>query len=250
MEDIDYRLLAETLARQAGRRPQRGGPRSKIVDAIMVLLLSKPLRAAEIASVLGVESKYVSSYLSYWKARGYVDYDRGFWYLTPLGEEYAHDVVERLRRSLDDEYTRLARSILLPSEMVSSARKDKAGRQPVAGRRHSKSFIATETNQPGNEQVGVSPVEQVTCVLRLLKNRLDAEEFEVLSAILSHYARWGSTYLYADQLGEKLQADKAWLFTKLRSLQSKNLIYIYTDPRLGVRVGLSKAMRETLQSCS
>jgi DNA-binding MarR family transcriptional regulator len=250
LEDVDYRLLAETLARQAKRKPQRGGPRSRIVDAIMVLLLSKPLRAAEIASVLGVESKYVSSYLSYWKARGYVDYDRGFWYLTPLGEEYAHEVVERLRRSLDDEYTRLARSILLPDEMVNATRNNKARGRSAARGRNSKSFIVSETSKTGNEQIGSSRVEQVTCVLRLLKNRLDPEEFEVLSAILSHYARWGSTYLYADQLGEKLQADKTWLFAKLRSLQSKNLIYIYTDPRLGVRVGLSKAMRETLQSCS
>jgi len=249
LEDVDYKLLAETLARQARRRTQRGGPRSRVVDAIMVLLLSKPLRAAEIASVLGVESKYVSSYLSYWKARGYVDYDRGFWYLTPLGEEYAHEVVERLRKSLDDEYTRLARSILLPGENINLTRNNKSRGQHTARKRRPQSFIAASTGVSDNKPVETSRVEQVTCVLRLLRDRLDAEEFEVLSAILSHYARWGSTYLYADQLGEKLQADKTWLFTKLRSLQSKNLIYIYTDPRLGVRVGLSKAMRETLQSC-
>jgi len=250
LKEPDYKLLAEALARQSqARRTARGGPRSRIVDAIMVLLLSKPMRASEIAEVLGVESKYVSSYLSYWKTRGYVDYDRGFWYLTPLGEDYAHDVIERMRRSLEDEYTRLARSILLSTESVMPTRKDKKNARRQASRAPPQSFIAGNTSKAGNEHLGGDRVNQVTCVLRLLRDKLNEEEFEVLSAILSHYARWGSTYLYADQLQEKLKADQRWLFSKLRSLQAKNLIYIYADPRLGVRVGLSRALRETMAYC-
>ncbi|MEB2836604.1 MAG: replication initiator protein WhiP [Desulfurococcales archaeon] len=250
MRDVDYRTIAEALARQGSRRSRgRGGPRSRVVDAIMVLLLSKPMRAAEIASVLGFQSKYISSYLSYWKARGYVDYDRGFWYLTPLGEEYAHEIVDRLRRSLEDEYARLARSVLLSTEIVSSTIDGKRKPREPANPGKPQSFIAGLMSSGGNKRQGASRVDRVTCVLRLLKGRLDEEEFEVISTILSHYARWGSTYLYADQLQEKLQADQKWLFAKLRSLQTKNLIYIYADPRLGVRVGLSKALRETLEYC-
>ena len=254
MEDIDYRTLAETIAgrvRKASR--SRGGPRSRLVDAIMVLLLSKPMRAAEIAQVLGLESKYVSSYLSYWKTRGFVDYDRGFWYLTPLGEEYAHEVVERLKSALEDEYARLARSLLLPHKHVSHTINDTRPRAKRGRQRRAQSFIAPETYTRNNKQQTTHPpsrVEQVTCALRLLRDKLSEEEFEIMSAILSHYARWGSTYLYADQLQERLQADHKWLFSKLRSLQSKNMIYIYADPRLGVRVGLSRAMKEMLEACS
>jgi predicted ArsR family transcriptional regulator len=249
MDEFDYRVLAEALAGRA-RTPRRGrgGPRSRLVDAIMVLLLSKPMRAAEIAQVLGLESKYVSSYLSYWKVRGFVDYDKGFWYLTPLGEDYAHEVVERLKSALEDEYARLARSLLSQHAPISRAINNNAGRQDGRRRESSKSFIAAKSNIDDNKRV--DRLEQVTCVLRLLRDKLSEDEFEVISTILAHYARWGSTYLYADQLQERLQADQRWLFSKLRSLQTKNLVYIYADPRLGIRVGLSRAMKEALDSCS
>jgi hypothetical protein len=36
----------------------------------------------------------------------------------------------------------------------------------------------------------------------------------------------------------------------LRELQSKGLIYIYTDPRLGVRVGFSKNIKYQLETCT
>lgn len=249
-EARDYEAIARALVSRTSRRPgrARGGPRSRIVEAIMVLLLSRPMRASEIAEVLGVESKYVSSYLSYWRGRGYVDYDRGFWYLTPLGEEYAHDVVDRLKSSLEDEYARLARSLLLREKSVSSTVNDKRRRRRRGASENPQSFIVASTNNSDNKRSG-DRVEQVTCVLRLLRGQLSEDEFEIISSILTHYARWGSTYLYVDQLQERLQADQKWLLSKLRSLQVKNLVYIYADPRLGVRVGLSRAMKDALSSC-
>ncbi len=243
----DLAELARALAGERGERRPRTGPRSRLVDAIMVLLLSKPMRAAEIAGVFGLESKYVSSYLSYWRVRGYVDYDSGFWFLTPKGEEYAYSIVERAKRGSDDEYARLALSIA-SGQPVNRTRNNKSRGSGPRPRRASQSFIADETS--GSDKKRLDRVSAVVCALETLKDLVDPDEFDVLNILLTHYSRWGSTYMYADQLQEALRADQAWLLKVLRGLQAKNLVYIYTDPRLGMRVGLSRRLKELLSDCS
>ncbi|GAB6148382.1 replication initiator protein WhiP [Stetteria hydrogenophila] len=246
MDEREYWELARELAEERLERRPRQGPRSRLVDAIMVLLLSKPMRAAEIAAVFGLESKYVSSYLSYWKARGYVGYEAGLWYLTPKGEEYAYSVVQRAKRAVDSELEALARS--LASEHVKPAinHKRPRARSGLAG--GFQSFIASQTSLAGNKRQ--DRASTVVCALEALRGELSDDEFEVVNALLSHYARWGSTYLYIDQLQERLQADYSWLMKAARKLQAKNLVYIYTDPRLGLRIGLSRRLKEILKNCS
>lgn len=85
--------------------------------------------------------------------------------------------------------------------------------------------------------------------MKVYKDDLDEEELEVLSSLLSHYAKWGNTYIYLDNLAEAMEADYNWLLRVARRLQSKGIVYIYTDPRLGVRIGLTKNMKESLESC-
>jgi len=245
--DIDYKKLAEIMA--SGRR-RSSGPRSRLVDAIMVLLLSRPLRAAEIAEVFELESKYVSSYLSYWKTRGLVEYDQGFWYLTPEGEEYARSVVERARSTADSEYERLARSLVGPGipYNVRQTRKDKRAVLKKEKSRESQSFIVGKTFSSYNKKQ--DRLSRVICVQASLKDMLDEEEFEIMNFLLMHYSKWGSTYIYLDQMQERLKAEYTWLLRRIRGLQTKNLLYVYTDPRLGIRIGLSKKIKEMLQSCA
>ncbi len=240
---IDFEKLAEALATKA---KGRGGPRSKLVDAIMVLLLSKPMRAAEIAEIFNLQSKYVSSYLSYWRSRGFVEYDRGFWYLTPEGEEYARSIVERAKSVISNEYRVIALNILDENNLKRTI-KDRKTIQEKSVSSEIQSFIVSKRFKANNKRQ--ERVAAVICVQNSIKDEIDDEEFEVLSALLSHYARWGSTYIYIDQLQERLKADYTWLIRKVRSLQSKNLLYVYTDPRLGIRIGLSKRVKEMLNSC-
>ncbi|MGC9071372.1 MAG: replication initiator protein WhiP [Acidilobus sp.] len=223
----------------------RGGPRSRLVDAILVLLLSRPMRSSEIGEVLGREAKYIASYLSYWKDRGYVDYDLGLWYLTPKGEEYARQIAEREVDERFNEFVALAHKI---ASRVSQTRNNNVRGPRIEVPGGSQSFIVDGTSKPGKKQQG-SRVSVAACALQGLKNRLSDEESEVIMELLSHYSKYGVTYMYLDQLAEKLKADYDWLLRRVRDLQSKGVVYIYTDPRLGIRVGFSKAIKELLHEC-
>jgi Mn-dependent DtxR family transcriptional regulator len=223
----------------------RGGPRSRLVDAILVLLLSRPMRSSEIGEVLGKEAKYISSYLSYWKDRGYVDYDLGLWYLTPKGEEYARQIAERETDERFNEFVALAHRI---ASRLSQTRNNKAKALRADVTDESQLFIAELTERSDRKQQG-NRASVAACVLQSLKDRLTDEETEVVMEMLSHYTMYGVTYMYMDQLAERLKADYEWLIRRVRDLQSKGIVYIYTDPRLGIRVGFSKAAKEVLATC-
>ena len=105
---------------------EKGGPRSKLVDAILVLLLARPMKAAEIAEVLSKEPKYVSSYLSYWKSRGYVGYGLGTWYLTPKGEDYARQVAEAQRDERFNEFMALAQRLMSSASQTRNNKRARA----------------------------------------------------------------------------------------------------------------------------
>ena len=229
-------------ALRALRSRERGGPRSKLVDAIFVLLLSRPMKAAEIAQVVNKEPKYVSSYLSYWRSRGYVDYDMGLWYLTPKGEEYARQIVERAGDERFNEFVLIAQRLLSDVGRTRNDRKASPRPGEVGGYQR---FIAAATGQADNEQQG-DRVAKAACVLQALKDRVTDEEAEIIMEFLKHYSKFGVTYMYLDQLAEALKADYEWLLRRLRSLQSKGMVYIYTDPRLGIRTGLSRSVKELL----
>ena len=78
------------------KKQKRTGPRSKLMDAILVLLLARPLKASEIATNLGLETKYVSSYLSYWRKKGLVELNLGRWKLTEEGKAYAEEIAKKI----------------------------------------------------------------------------------------------------------------------------------------------------------
>ena len=245
--DEAVRRIVEEARGQA--RQSRGGPRSRLVDAIMVLLLSRPMRSAEIARILGYETRYISSYLSYWKTRGYVEYENGYWTLTPRGEDYAHMVLERETSEEADRMASIARRILSqPDLQAKPARKSKRRAHRGGGLGESLPFTAGQTNIGGSELQ--EREQRAKCMLQALQPDLDQEEFEALTSLLAHYVKWGSTYIYLDNLAESMEADYRWLLRVMRRLQSKGIVYIYTDPRLGIRVGLTKSSKEMLQACT
>ncbi|MCE4624703.1 MAG: replication initiator protein WhiP [Desulfurococcales archaeon] len=244
--DDDLEKTIETLLERRRREKERGGPRSRLVDAIMVLLLSKPMRSSEIAGLLGYETKYISSYLSYWKTRGYVEYNSGFWFLTPKGEEYAREVAERASDEKFDRLAALAQRILAEANVKKTINDKTPTPRPHHGR-GSLSFIVSKKRKPDIKLQ--ERARAAACFIESLRDELSEDELEVLTALLSHYSKWGSTYLYLDQLAELINADYKWVLSVVRMLQSKNIVYLYTDPRLGVRVGLSKPAKELLEEC-
>ncbi len=250
MDDDIFKVMrdlarSEAEAREKGKKQR--GPRSRLVDAIFVMLLSRPMKSSEIAGLLGYDSRYIASYLSYWKTRGYVEYESGYWYLTPLGEEYARNVVEKEINDRFNEFAAIAQRIL-SSLHISGARKSKKGVPERGGAGVSLPFIAGNIASPGSKRQKRQAIAE--CALQSLSGEdLTSDELEVVKVLLEHYARWGTSYMYVDQLQEALQADYEWLVRTLRELQTKGIVYLYRDPRLGLRVGFSKSMRQVLEAC-
>ncbi len=241
MDEQRLRAIAEAIAAAQQERRPSSGPRSKLVEAIAVLLYSRPMRASEIAEVLGKPTRYVSSYLSYWRTRGLFEYRDGYWMLTEKGVEYAKRVIERYTRSIEAGYA------LLAQQIIASARNDKTGYHEPGQYQRALPFLAADTGEVGNEKQRRRHCTEA--ILEALRASLETDEAEVLNAIAAHYVQWGKTYLYLDQLQRQLDADPRWLMSILRELQAKNLIYIYHDRRLGVRIGFSKTLRDQLDKC-
>jgi len=174
-----------------------------------------------------------------------VDYDLGLWYLTPKGEEYARQIAERETDERFNEFVALAQRI---ASRLNQTRNNKARASRADVTDKSQSFIAEFTEKPDKKQQG-NRASVAACVLQSLKDRLTDEEMEVVMEMLSHYTMYGVTYMYMDQLAERLKADYEWLIRRVRDLQSKGIVYIYTDPRLGIRVGFSKVAKEVLATC-
>jgi hypothetical protein len=244
----NYHNILEYIAEEVIKTKEgRGGPRSKVIEAALVLLLSKPMRAAEIAGVIGVETKYISSYLSYWKTRGYLEYSNGLWYLTPKGEDYAKNIVERTLATRFNEYVTIAKQLL--GEKKYATRNNKKTRQPSHKTSEILSFIAKQTyqrdNEPQKQSIQLTDVDP-QCIIQELKGNLTPEEVEVLEVLAENYATWGSSYMYLDQIQEKLQADMPFILRVVRNLQTKQIVYIYDDRRLGVRVGFTRKIKRLI----
>ena len=186
------------------------GPHSgSLSRRILELLLERgQLRSREIAEELGVTSSRVSRYLSYWRKRGVVRrLEGGFWELTELGVR-----------------------LLAASSPTGCSSGTSSGSSSTTG------------SSSGSTGSGGSLEE----LLGELLAGLDPEEREVIGRLLAHYRRWGSTYTYLDELAGAMRADPQWLLSVARRLQAKQLLYIYRDRELWVRIGLGRRLREHL----
>ena len=232
------------------------GPRSRIAVAILVLLYAKPMRSSEIAQILKKSSKYVSSYLTYWKTRGYVAYASGYWFLTKQGEDFVKlflSLTNKLNSSsISASVVQLAYQLIsgqVPQTKNDSIRLRQADDESVI-----QLFTVGRTgNEVSSQDLSMKTsiqVKAISCLDKVLSNKnLLEDEMLVLRHLVHHYIEWNSTYEYLDQLSEELHYDVRELMTVLRRLQSKRLVYIYTDRKFGIRIGLGKTLKQLLDLC-
>lgn len=251
--DRGYEVFEETSTTSTGEK----GPRSRVVEAILLLLYTRPMKSSEIAALLGKKNKIISSYLSYWRTRGYVDFKSGYWVLTKKGEECVKTLLYSLNAQVLTPYdvVRLAQKLI--SEPVSWTRNN--WRKPGTEQNETEiqPFIARHTDskvgkQVANPDMNSLQVEKISkCLEKIVNSKeLSEEEADVLRHMVKHYAEWGSTYLYLDQLSEDLHYQSQELLLILRKLQTKKLLYLYTDRRFGIRVGLGKSLKQLLDACT
>lgn len=219
------------------------GPRSKLMDAILVLLLARPLRTSEIAVNLGLETKYVSSYLSYWRKKGLVYQEAGRWYLSVQGENLAREILEGKNNSKFIEHLAFAKQIL--NENVKQTKNNKEETKQNKDEKEFLSFIGDLTSTKNKKQQEKDLTECLSPILE----KLDEEERELLSFLLGKYKQWGSTYVYLDQIQEEFGADTNWLIKVLRKLQTKRILYLYHDPKLGFRIGFTQKLKDIMSNC-
>ncbi|BDC19891.1 replication initiator protein WhiP [Acidianus sp. HS-5] len=233
MTDKDIEI-SEELTKQL-----ESSPRSKLVEAIIILLHARPLRTSEIASNLGYQTKYISSYLSYWKKKGLVYQDGGRWYLTPQGENLAKAIVDSFSNSKFKEMLVIAKQML---DQVKEPINNKSEQKEEKQEKAFLSFIDSKTSNTVKKQQNNDPT---VCIKEILE-KLDDDERDILLYLINKYKQWGSTYVYIDQIQEEYKADMGWLFKVLRQLQTKRIVYLYQDPKLGLRIGFSKSFKEKL----
>ena len=172
-------------------------PRSKIANAILVLLHAMPLTTSEISTSLDIKVDLARRYLNYLKKKGLVDKQDFLWSLTGQGEEVVKQILEMRNNKRLQEHIAIAKEIM-------------AGKDSVR-----------------------------------IEN-LDSDEKEILLFLLNKYKQWGSTYVYLDQMQEELGADFNWLLRVLRNLQTKRVVYLYHDPKLGFRIGFTQEAKRSL----
>ncbi len=264
LEDVDREPLnidALPVARAIDEKTTDGivaekGPRSRIVQAILLLLYVRPMRSSEIASLLNKKTRVVSSYLSYWKARGYVEFKSGYWMLTKKGEEHVQAVLQSLGIPVLSAHEVVQLAQKLAKEQVLDTINSWAKHRTAQDEAEIQSFTALQTSSKVGKLVtqtnNSTNLEKVLKCLEKVMNAKDLseDEAEILRYMVKHYAEWGSTYLYLDQLSEDLHYSTQELLVVLRKLQSKKLVYLYTDRRFGIRVGLGKGLKQILDTCT
>lgn len=257
--------------------------RSPVTAAILVLLYTGgPMDAEELLEEverltgreLSLQSLY--RYLYYYERKGWVARGSPVWSLTEYGETRVEKYARRLARILGLElWEILGRGTSNTTTTTTGAqaqgeteRGEERGKglsfsyQAVNRIEHSFLFNSTIENEliPRVEvsrnlvefsRKRVEPGLQrgKLCSTRekysRIANELREDERDVLKYLVEHKCKWGSNYVYFDELLEELNIPAEELLRVLRRLQSKRLVYLYEDKRKrAVRVGLGKALRE------
>ncbi|BAB66289.1 WhiP protein [Sulfurisphaera tokodaii str. 7] len=235
-EDADINI-------ELNEKQLKTGPRSKLMEAVLILLLARPLRTSEIAVNLGLETKYVSSYLSYWRKKGLVYQEAGRWHLSSQGEDLAKEIIEERNNSKFIEYLAFAKQIL--NENVKQTMNNKKETKENKEEKEFLSFIDDLTSTRNKKQQKGNLTDCISDILE----KIDEEEKELLIFLLNKYKQWGSTYVYLDQIQEEFNADTGWLFKVLRKLQTKRILYLYHDPKLGLRIGFTQQLKDRINNC-
>lgn len=231
------------------------GPRSKIVEALLLLLYVKPMKSSEISKIIGKQSKLISSYLSYWKTRGYVNYKSGYWFLTKRGEEHVRTFLESIGVPVVTPQDVVLLAHKLINEQISNTINGWVQQRSRSQAAEIQQFAVSNTGlkvgkQTLNSTQAGKLQKALDCVTKVLESKdLLEDEMAVMNLLIKHYIEWGSTYLYLDQMAEDLHLQVQELVQILRRLQTKRLVYLYNDKRFGIRVGLGKSFKLILDHC-
>ncbi|MEM2628065.1 MAG: hypothetical protein QW775_07435, partial [Ignisphaera sp.] len=173
------------------------GPRSRTVEAILLLLYVRPMKSSEIAKILGKSSKLVSSYLSYWKTRGYVAYRSGYWMLTKQGEEHARMFIESLGVPVISPQDVVLLAHKLINEQVQSTINNWSQLKKAQHETEIQQFTAKLTDNKIGKQshINLQPStiqKALNCVTKILESKdLLEDEMLLMNHLIKHYIEWG-----------------------------------------------------------
>ena len=145
--------------------------------------------------------------------------EQGIYHLTPYGEQIAE--------TLRDIYIELSFSSENIKLILDKLR-----------------FSKTDTLRYTKIHLDISRI--LLKILEEIKKiyHLERDELDVVEVLLENYLKYGTPYLYADQIRDK-GFDGAYLKQVLKNLQTKNIIYIY-NTQLGKRIGFRPHIRELI----
>ena len=215
-------------------RGKRGGRliTSRITALIFLLLLDGPQTAHEIVeyvnSCLGTGYSYnlVKQYLYYYRKRGILVYSDGLWSLSDEGEKLVNRIRRWLCKLVGDGHPSAGHcvEVLCPIYRESSSRYNLSIRK-----------VEVEYNSSIRE-VELRHSDYSDVVEKLKREfELDNDEVDVIRILLEHYVRTGSTYMYIEELANRMETTPSWLYQNvLRRLKSRGIVYIWRDGKVGI----------------
>lgn len=219
---------------------------SRLTLVLLLLLRRRSLPTHMLTEYLGLESKYVSSYLCYLRKLGFVRRDGfGFWLITDLGLSYLENVEKALsgnNNCVRDLAKQLANFRINKKTKINKRKQKKT-------RKNKKKQKKTKEIQNSNRIIdflnGKTSFEKFLEKVEKRMNRpLTEVEFRLISFLWRFQETTGRKYWWppgrtdlASALAEELRISSSnigGLEEALRELESKGIIYITYDKRRGV----------------
>ena len=227
MNDAKFSLYTTTNTITTTTTPQepavdlRRPITSPVTAALLLTLKSGWATVEELAEEVerltgrSVSAKDLYPYLHYYQRKGWVTSGSPLWGLTDEGTKF----VEKYERWL----LKLVGEKNQPTEnFASDTKPDERVEYRI------RNIDKTRLNQL---------IEKFRQYLR------NKDEEDVLRVLLEHFAATGSTYMYLDELAERLGADASWLYREvLRPMRARRIIYVWKDGK----VGLGRVVRRAL----
>lgn len=212
--------------------------------AYMLLLLAAegPLDYTTLSSRMGVAPSDVRARARYWMRKGWLSKNSPFVKLTELGEELVSKYAEYLARIASSRYndTSLLLQTIIERRVNFRKLRLNEGKTRVKKGKLEQNEGKSRVNKGKEEQTLAKRGEE------RVNERLAEEELRILSALVELCRSGGRGYAYVDQLAELTGLSEDDVLRYSRWLQSRGLVYLYRDRRLGWRVGIRRELRDEL----
>jgi len=229
-------LISETSAISTTTTTNFSAPRLRgFTVEILKLLSNDAISIFELSDITDRPLKHIRTYLSRLKNHGLIEGDGVFWTATNEGL-----YVLSLLSSRKKEEEILSKRLEGPPDLKSYSPESCSGNSK---QRHSSTtlrlqFDYTKTTVP----------KQLTLEKAFQRLNLNDCEKEVVEALLAHYNRTRSAFIYVKFI-EDLQLDypSQILQEAIRKLRQDNIVYIWQDRAMNaLKLGLKKAFLEKL----